>query len=1226
MIEFPRTNLAISKTDGIDKMGHCATCGYQNPAEVNICLHCGTALGQNCPICGQAVSAQSKFCGQCGAQLPDSQVPTTSLRRADEVRQNLRALMPTTLAQKISAAAGDILGEHREVTVLFLNVTNFSASPYPLDNEDTYLLMNKALQLLVEVIYKYEGTIDKFTGDGLVALFGAPVAHENDPERAIRAALEMQTVAQAWRREIKQVHGFDLQIRMGINTGPVIAGKVGNDLHMDYTVTGETVNLAYHLQLTAEFGAILISKETYQCTRSLFEFRTLPPLTITWLPQPILAFQPLGLRQQPGGMSDVFGLQVPMIGRAYDLARLQNALVAVCQHGHSRVALITGEAGVGKSRLVAEFCRSLDPAGTKVYHGHCLTYAHQKPLWVVAEVLRDMIRLPEAEAVEVQQEILYNYLSHLDLTHPEILPYLSHLLGLTQSEAQIEARLQLLEPAILQRQTHAAVRQLLVAKTRLEPIVLIFEDLHWVDPASRDFLEYLIQTTSDIPLMLVLVSREAERETAIRPLLIAAEKEPECLVDIQLQGLSAMEGQLLVDQLVPQSTAEAWALKQHIVARAGSNPFYIEEIVRMLMDQGGLVRAAADNAWQVTPKANELVRTVPGTVRGLILARFDRLPESLRWILQKSAVLGDSFPVNLLHHLVKASPEIITAQLSQLETQQFLSATSFRSHPGYTFRHALLHETVYNTLLKRDRAKIHAQVAQAIEGSTLWLAEERAEILAYHYVKSTNPAKALSYLITAAENAARRCAYETAITHYRHAMSLLPKPPDEASPEFFHVHLGLAEALKFVGEFAAASQILSETLQHLWGWSMAANPEFLKSILVESLRQFGDVRQREGNYDEAIKFLEAGLQMLGEDNNKEERELRRSLLDRLAWIRFRQGQLAEAFTLASQATANPDPAEPGDLLRLASLFNTLGGLAWQQGQLAEAITYVQRSLDLYESTGYLWGTATAYGNLGILYYVLDNWPKAADYYERAYNIQQIIGNPEGQAHALDNLGVLHTAMGEYEIARRELTTGLATRQRLGDNWGTAQSHVNLGYLALVQSDFAEAATHIQTALNLADAIGSAEIQVPARWCLALVQAEHEEELPSSLQLAEQALEMARTMHFMEGEIDSLRVLGILLARAGQYSQAETCFRDSIELALKQNIRYRRGLALYELGRLYTRLVQVDQPDSEEWRAKALEVLNEAAELFKTLGAIHNMYLVQLSLHDIQAKNTTKPRL
>jgi class 3 adenylate cyclase/tetratricopeptide (TPR) repeat protein len=1208
-------------TSGAEKMGYCTTCGHQNPATVDTCLHCGAALEKKCSVCGQVVSATSKFCAQCGAPLPDSQAPAAALRRSDEVRQNLRALMPTTLAQKISAAAGDILGEQREVSILFANVTNFTTSPYPIDNEDSYLLMNKALSLLVEIVYKYEGTIDKFTGDGLVALFGAPVAHENDPERAVRVALEMQTVIQSWQREIKQSPGFDLQIRIGINTGPVIAGKVGNDLHMDYTVIGETVNLAYHLQLMAEFGAILISQETYQRIRSLFEFRILPPLSITWLPQPIQALQPVGLREKPGGMGDVLGWQVPMIGRAYDLARLQNALAAVRQHGQSQIALITGEAGVGKSRLVTEFCRSLQPAETRVYRGHCLTYAQQKPLWIIAEIVRDLIHLSQVDSAEVQQEELLAGLQQVHLAQAEILPYLAHLLGLAQTEPQLEARLQNLDPTVLQRQTHSAVRQLFIAAARLGPTVLIFEDLHWVDPASRDFLEYLIQTTGDVPLLLVLVSREAERETAIRPLVTAAQKEPERLVDLQLQALTATEGQLLADQLIPQNTAGAQQLKRHIVARAESNPFYIEEIIHMLIDQGGLVRVAADGSWQVTPQADELLSGVPGTVKGLILARFDRLPESLRWLLQKAAILGPSFPVSLLHPLTKASSETVSMQLDQLAARQFLKAAPFRSQPGYTFRHALLQETIYSTLLKRDRGKIHAQVAQAIEDSPLWLAEERAEILAYHYVRSASPPKAVPHLITAAENAARRCAYETAIVHYRQAISLLPAQPDESTTEFFRVRLGLAEALKFAGEFSAASQVLSEILPHLWGWDMAATSESLKPILMESLRQFADVRQREGNYDQAVKYLEAGLQTLGEDSNPAERELRRSLLDRLAWIRFRQGQLAEAFALASQATANLDATEPGDPLRLASLFNTLGGVAWQQGQLTEAVTYVQRSLDLYESVSYLWGMATAYGNLGILYFVLGNWPKAADYYERAFSIHKIIGNPEGQAHALDNLGVLHTATGEYETARRELTTGLATRQRLGDTWGTAQSHVNLAYLALVQSDLAEAATHTQTALTLSDAIGSTEIQVPARWCLALVQAGQMEELQPGLKLAEEALEMARTMHFIEGEVDSLRVLGILYTQAGEYLQAETCLLDSVELSLKQNTGYRRGLALYELGRLYVRLAQLNQPVSDDWPVKALKALNEAGELFKTLGAVHYLHRVQLSLRDIQAENT-----
>ena len=278
-------------------MCNCTTCDFQNPAETDICLNCGSPLRTSCSVCGHLIPVENNFCDQCGAALSGRRPPSAALSRAREVRQNLQALMPTSLAQKISAAAGDILGEQREVTVLYINVMHTTRSPHRLDNEDTYLLLDDVLRLLVKVTYKYEGTIDKFTGDGLIVLFGAPVAHENDPERAVRAALEMQATFQNWCTEIRQTRGFDFQMRLGVNTGTVVAGKVGNDLHMEYTVVGETVNLAYHLQLTAEPDTLLASAETYQRTRAGFNFKKLPALPIRWLPQPIQAYQLLGPRK-----------------------------------------------------------------------------------------------------------------------------------------------------------------------------------------------------------------------------------------------------------------------------------------------------------------------------------------------------------------------------------------------------------------------------------------------------------------------------------------------------------------------------------------------------------------------------------------------------------------------------------------------------------------------------------------------------------------------------------------------------------------------------------------------------------------------------------------------------------------------------------------------------------------------------------------------------------------
>ena len=1145
-----------------------------------------------CPACGQPVPAGSRFCNQCGASLPESQLPRAAAVRQNQVQQTLRALMPTSLAAKINAAALEIAGERREVTILFLDMTNSTAMAHVLDSEDIYLLTDEAMRLLAEVIYEYEGTIDKYMGDGLMALFGAPVAHENDPERAIRAALEMHTVLQPLQKRFKQEYGLDLQTRVGINTGRVIAGQVGSDLHMEYTVIGDTVNLASRLETAAEPGTVLVSFETHQRTRPLFRYETLPPFMVKGKPHPIRAFRPLGLRARSGQVRGLPGLQAPMIGRQDALVRLQNALAEVCQHRHSQIVLVTGEAGVGKSRLVAELCSSIAQPDVNVYQGNCLTYARSKPLWLMANVLRDIMRLSDTDPVEVQRETLQAYLNHTGLASNDITPYLTNVLGLEQTDARIEARLSHFDDVVLQKLTHAALRQVLLAEARLAPTVLIFEDLHWVDPASRGFLEHLIQTIADVPLMLILVSRNLERETVIRPLVDAAEKYHDRLVDIQLGPLSETEGQLLVDQLLNQTFDEAQALKRRIAKRSDGNPFYAEEIVRMLMDQGGLVRK--DEAWQVLPQANELARKVPGTLNGLILARFDRLPENLRRTLQKAAVLGASFPVGLIQSLNGASPETIAAQINELEARQFLIASPFGSEQGYAFRHALVHQAVYSTLLRRDRKKIHERAAQVIERGAFWTPDERTEALAYHYAESTDPSKAVPHLIAAAENAARRCAHETAIQHYRRALALMQDPSTSGSEQpfdrlpsatlgtgkasFSHVQTGLGQALKFAGEYSKASQTLEQALQHLLRQSLRVESTSLLPDLVRCLRELADIRVREGAPDKAAAHLEAGLDALGDETTQAHRSLWRSLTERLAWVRFRQGKLEKAFALASSATLGLDPEGEDDPMTLASLYNTLGGVFWQWGNRSEATGYVERSLELYQSLGYSWGVANAYTNLGILHYVSGRWRQALESFERSDAVRREIGYMPERASNLKNLGLLRMAMGDHAQARKDLEVSWAISQRLGDDFGIALAEVGLGHLAVIQSRFEEAAAHVEVALDLLDDAGEEAVQT--RWLLALIQAE-KGDLQAGLESAEQALQTARAAGLAEAEADCRRVMGVLRTRAGDYLEAEALLRESIDLWLQLNAPYGQGLALLELGRLYQHRAHTGDPTRVE---------------------------------------------
>ena len=1153
-----------------------------------------------------------KFCGQCGTPLQQAPATPGPDPCQDTGLLDLRALMPRALADKIRAVGDELAGERREIAVLFADIANFTCACQSLDSEDAYLVVDEVMSLLVSVVYKYEGTIDKFTGDGVMALFGAPVTHENDPERAVRAALEMQAAIRPLQGRVQQQHGFGLQMRIGVNTGLAIAGRIGSDLHMEYTVIGETVNLAQRLETAAEPGTVLVSFSTYQPTRPLFDYATPAPVAIKGMAEPVQAYRPLRLSLNPGRVRGLPGLQVPMVGRSGDLARLQEALARVRRHRRTMVALITGEAGLGKSRLLSEFRVSLAHADVSFHQGNCLAYARSRPLWVVADLLRNILGVSEADPPDLQRDTLHAFLSILDLANDQVLPYLANLLGIADTDPAILKRLSLLDASMLQHQTHTALRQVFLAQARLSPTVLILDDLHWIDQASRDFLRHLIETTGDVPLMLVLVSRDTERETAIRPLVAACEEDAQRLVDIQLRPLSAAEAQLLVEHLLARSTDEAREFQTHIAERAEGNPFYTEEIVRMLIDHGGLFREAG--RWRVTSLADELLDRVPGSLKGLILTRFDRLPDRLRLTLQKAAVVGPTFAARLLTMIDDAPVAAIASQLRELEARQFITAQPAGQEQTYTFRHALIQDAVYGTLMRQHRQKLHTRVAEAVERSSLFTPEEQAEMLVRHYLESTTSQKALPYLIAAAEHAARRCAYEIAAKHYRRAIVLATNQPAGMDDAYAHIHLSLGRALKYLGDFTEADRVLWEVLQSLL---RSAEPDdgAVLATLVEGLTELADVRQREGAMEEALSHLEASLDALGERGQEEHPKLWHKVIDRMAWVHFRQGKLDEALDLAQVATADPQWGED-ETIRLASLYNILGGILWQRGSLSEATTYVERSVALYQGLGYTRGLAKSYTNLGVLHYAQGDWSHALEALAQAHALWEQIGDIQYQALNLNNLGVLRQSMGEHELAQQNLESALDIRQRLGDAWGTAQSLSSLAHLAFVQSRLPDAASYAEAALEQVGAGGSPEIQVQARWVLALVEAERD--LAPALRVAERAYAEAKDAGPLEQEADCCRVLGALHGRAGDSSKAVALLHESIDVSRRRSDPYRHGLALLELGRVYQRLVYPGNPAREQWQAKSIEALSQAVETFERLGATSDLKQARAALAAVRA--------
>jgi tetratricopeptide (TPR) repeat protein len=572
--------------------------------------------------------------------------------------------------------------------------------------------------------------------------------------------------------------------------------------------------------------------------------------------------------------------------------------------------------------------------------------------------------------------------------------------------------------------------------------------------------------------------------------------------------------------------------------------------------------------------------------------------------------------------LNRARSDTIALELSELEARQFLTAEPFGPAGGYAFRHALIQDAVYGTLLKRDRQQLHGEIAEVIEASAFWAPDEQTEVLAYHYVESTNPAKAIPLLVAAAENAAGRYANETALQHYRRTLALMREYPADYHETLFRVRIGFGQALKFVGQSTEAGQVLEETLQRLQIAMMA--PDKWVAITVDVLGELADVRLREGALDTAITHLEAGLNVLGTNGMQTRPELWRSLINRLAFVRLRQGELEKASALASAATADLDVEHVSDPITIASLFGTLGGILCEQGDLAGAIPYVGRSLELYKRLGYSWGMANAYTNLGILYYAQGNWLEAVESFERSHALRREIGYLPGQALNLTNLGLLRMAMGNHAQAQQDLEASLGISRRLGDDYGIVRAKIGLGHLAVIQANFEAAASHMDVACGLLSAAGEDEA-IQIRWLLALIRAETGDP-QQGLEYATHALQMARAAGLSEQESECLRVLGHIHSAAGAYAEAETHLRDSIDLCRQRNDPYQQGLALLELGRLYQRQIETDKRGDKDWGTLAHTALNGAVKLFKSLGANYDQGLAQEVLSLLPPHMTTQKRL
>ena len=721
-------------------MSLCAHCGFNNPTNM-------------------------RFCGNCGARhmkddaLTPDPLPTSFKLPPDDIG----IMVGADLAKRLRETGVDAKGQRRNVTVLFVDLTGYTSISGLMDDEDLYDFIHQYMQQMSKDVYKYEGIVDKLTGDGLMALFGAPISHENNAELAVRAALDMQHDMELINHDLMERFEIEIKARIGLHSGAVVVGGIGSDMMMDYTAIGDTVNLAHRIEEAAPAGAILISESVHRQVRGIFECKPISILTPKGVASPVQAYRVTGLNDHPDFIRGIEGLHAPMIGRDQELVRLKLMANRLIEDHVGQFVLVTGEAGIGKTRLIEELIAWIDPREIRILKGHSLAYRRTIPYLIIRNVIYSYLNLPEsAPKSEISEQLVRNVTRALDLQAQRTLPFLENLLSIPHSDPIGGDLLKHLDPRQVRQQTFLAVRDLFVTEATARPLMFILDDLHWADEASLNLISFLLRDILDTPIFVLAISRTNQIAALEEAIQWAGQNLGGNFEHIELQNLSKNQSERLLALLlsIPCLPDE---MREHILLRAAGIPFYLEEILRMLIDRGLIQQ---DNGqWHVMSDDDISSVGVPATLGELILTRFDRLDKTDKTVIQVAAVIGKDFDLAVLGGvLATLSRGHITTVINRLIQRDFIVPYNSSTGEKYTFRHILMSDAIYGTLLRKERRKLHAQVGDVIEELYSERLEEQVELLANHYRWSNKLDRAFHYIILAGQKASRNYLKQTSLS------------------------------------------------------------------------------------------------------------------------------------------------------------------------------------------------------------------------------------------------------------------------------------------------------------------------------------------------------------------------------------------------------------------------------------------------------------------------------
>ena len=1076
------------------------------------------------------------------------------------------------------AARSQLDGERRPLTILFTDIVGSTAIASTLDPEDWREIVAGVHQRVSDAIYRYEGTITQLLGDGVLAFFGAPIAHEDDPARAVLAALEIQESITEYSQEIVDLT-TDFQMRAGINTGGVVIGDIGTDMHVEYLAFGDAVNVASRLEGAAEPGTVVVSEGTHKLISHNFETEFLGAFQLKGKAEALPAFRVLEPKPLPTKLRGIEGLSSPHVGREVEYETLSQSITRL-RNGEGGIASVIGVAGLGKSRLVAEIRKKARAMDLGWVEGRCLSYGGSISLSLWLGVLRNLIDVNTIESSTKDRQKLRSWLKDLCPTRfTSTYPFLGHLLSIPL-EIENENIVQKLDGEDLKTATYQAIRTVIRCTASSKPLVLVCEDLHWVDPSSLELLENLSSLVRDLPLLMIFVARPETDHAFWRLKEFISEHYPDAYQEVSLKPLSVDEGETLVRNLLPTDEMSSELLSK-IMVRAEGNPFYVEEILRGLIDSEVLAQDELSRTWKIRDDVTKL--PVPDTLHGVLLARIDRLSATSKRLLQRAAVIGRIFEHKLLDQISPSPLEDLPQHLKILEKREFI-----RPHPGtsslqYIFNHSLTHEVAYESLLKRQRRNLHSQVGDALESLYPEALDEQVEMLAYHFRHAQEWDKAYGYLVEAGRKAKAYFANQEALDFLEDAIVVSTHLPVMKPLDHVDLHMLKADVHSGINQYEDAQAELDLSMDAANTIESAKNRDLTFAQIDHKRSQ---VLRNLGEYAQAIEVIQSALNHLPESQHKQEGALKIAMASSLT----RMGELNDAQRWCQEGISLVESG--GDLAELAHAYNLLGTIQRDLGNTAESLTSRQKSLEISEAIESIPLQMEAHNNLAVDYYDRGELDLAVTHYQQSKEFSEFIGNVNTAARADINIGEVVQIRGDWAGAREAFERALDTWERTGYQLGQAYAASNLGAVLTKDNQSELALDYLERSENLFTELG-------ARGFLTIV---HRHQAKAHLRLgnievAEEkcglALDLAKELSMSQEEGAALRVRGMIFHAKGDLKQAESSLEQSVAIFEDAGIQYEKAKSLYELALVW-------HEDGEPDRIKS--ALSSAVETFTSLGA------------------------